>query len=247
VRAPVDHIAAPSFPTQARWLNVKTLRMEKLLGWPVLIEFWDFCRPNSMRTLPYMQAWNERYRDQGLQVIGVHSPGFPLSADPDNVAAAVQRLQIDYPVLIDSDLQLFTNYDNLGWPARYLFNQDGRLFEYHFGEGAYDETERAIAELLGIEVEPLAPLRPEDETGVLLVAQSDDVAGPYSGPYEAGGVWVVLEGAGTIVANGMTFDVDHPGAYELIHHPVSTAGTLALEIGDGVICHGVCFTPGLAP
>ena len=107
-------------------------------------------------------------------------------------------------MLIDSELQLFTDYDNLGWPARYLFNQDGRLFEYHFGEGAYDETERAIAELLGIEVEPLAPIRPEDEPGALLVAQSDDVPGPYSGPYEAGGVWAVLEGAGTVVANGVT-------------------------------------------
>ena len=71
--------------------------------------------------------------------------------------------------------------------------------------------------------------------------------GPYSGPYEAGGVWAVLEGTGTILANGVTVEVDHPGAYELIRHPVSTAGALALEIGDGVICHGVCFTPGLAP
>jgi thiol-disulfide isomerase/thioredoxin len=247
VRAPVDHIAAPPFPAQARWLNVKTLRMDQQRGRPVLIEFWDFCRPNSMRTLPYVRAWHQRYRDQGLQVIGVHSPGFPPSADPDNVAAAVQRLGIEYPVLIDSELQVFTDYDNLGWPARYLFNEDGRLFEYHFGEGAYDETELAIAELLGIEVEPLGSIRPEDETGALLIAQSDDVPGPYSGPYEAGGVWVELDGNGTIIANGETVTVDHPGAYELIRHPVSTAGTLELEIGDGVICHGVCFTPGLAP
>ncbi len=213
----------------------------------MLIEFWDFCRPNSIRTLPYLQAWDERYRDRGLRVIGVHSPGFPPSADPDNVSAAVQRLGIDYPVLVDSDLQVFADYDNLGWPARYLFNQDGRLFEYHFGEGAYDETERAIAELLGDRGRAAGADPARGRAGVLLVAQSDDVPGPYSGPYEAGGVWAVLEGAGTIVANGVSVEVDHPGAYELIRHPVSTAGTLALEIGDGVTCHGVCFTPGLAP
>jgi thiol-disulfide isomerase/thioredoxin len=246
VRAPVDHIAAPGFPPQARWLNIATLRMDQERGHPVLIEFWDFCRPNSIRTLPYLQAWDKRYGDQGLRVIGVHSPGFPPSADPDNVATAVQRLGIDYPVLIDSDLQVFTEYDNLGWPARYLFNQDGRLFEYHFGEGAYEETERAIAELLGIDAEPQAAIRPEDEPGALLVAQSDDVPGPYSGPYEAGAVWAVMEGDGTVTVNGVSFEVDHAGAYELIRHPVSTAGTLALVIGDGVTCHAVCFTPGVA-
>jgi thiol-disulfide isomerase/thioredoxin len=246
VRAPVDHIAAPAFPAQAHWLNIDTLRMDQQRGHPVLIEFWDFCRPNSIRTLPYLKAWNERYRDQGLRVIGVHSPGFPPSADPDNVAAAVQRLGIDYPVLVDSDLQVFTDYDNLGWPARYLFNQDGRLFEYHFGEGAYDETERAIAELLEIEAEPLAAIRPEDEPGALLVAQSDDVPGAYSGPYEAGSVWAVFDGAGTVTVNGERLEIDHPGAYELIRHPVSTAGTLALELDEGVTCHAVCFTPGVA-
>ena len=212
----------------------------------MLVEFWDFCRPNSLRTLPYLRAWDERYRDQGLRVIGVHSPGFAPSVDPDNVAAAVQRLGVEYPVLVDSELQVFAEYDNLGWPARYLFNQDGRLFEYHFGEGAYEETERAIAELLGIDAEPLEPIRPEDEPGALLVAQSDDVPGPYSGPYEAGGVWAVLDGAGTIVVNDVTVDVDHPGAYELIHHAGHEAGVLELAVGDGVECHAVCFTPGLA-
>ena len=129
-----------------------------------------------MRTLPYVRAWHQRYRDQGLQVIGVHSPGFPSSADPDNVAAAVQRLGIEYPVLIDSELQVFTEYDNLGWPARYLFNEDGRLFEYHFGEGAYDETELAIAECSGSKSSGHDPARRRDRR--LLIAQSDDVPVP---------------------------------------------------------------------
>jgi thiol-disulfide isomerase/thioredoxin len=247
MRAPVDHIAAPPFPRQARWINVATLRMDQQRGHPVLIEFWDFCRPNSIRTLPYITAWHERYRDRGLRIVGVHSPGFPPSVDGDNVAEAVRRLGIAYPVLVDSEHELWHEYENLGWPARYLFNQDGRLFEYHYGEGAYDETERAICELLGADDQPLAPIRPEDVPGALLVAQSDDVPGPYEGPYEAGGVWAVLEGSGTVTVNGAELPVDHPGAYELIRHQVSTAGTLSLTIGDGVVCHATCFTPGVAP
>ena len=98
----------------------------------------------------------------------------------------------------------------------------------------------------GVERPPLAPVRPEDAPGAVLVPQSEDVEGPYSGPYEAGGVWAVLEGHGTVAANGETIPVDHPGAYELISHPLSTAGVLALEVSDGVTCHAVCFTPGLA-
>ncbi len=80
----------------------------------------------------------------------------------------------------------------------------------------------------------------------MLVPQTEDVLGPYNGPYEAGGVWAVLEGEGAVTANERAIAVDHPGAYELIAHPVSTAGELDLEVGDGVTCHAVCFTPGLA-
>jgi hypothetical protein len=90
----------------------------------------------------------------------------------------------------------------------------------------------------------MAPLRPEDAPGAELVPQTEDVEGPYSGPYEAGGVWAVLDGAGTITANGREIRVDHPGAYELVTHPGSTAGHLELEVGDGVTCYAVCFTPG---
>jgi AhpC/TSA family len=217
------------------------------VGRPVLIEFWDFCRPNSIRTLPYVRAWHERYAEAGLRVIGIHASGFAPSGDPDAVAAAVERLQIPYPVVVDLEFAVWREYGNLGWPARYLFEQQGRLFDYHYGEGAYQETERAIQELLGIEAPTLAPVRPEDAPDALLVPQSDDVPGPYSGPYEAGGVWAVLDGAGTATANGAAVTVDHPGCYELISHPRSTAGVLDLTVSDGVTCHGVCFTPGLAP
>jgi hypothetical protein len=220
--------------------------MDQQLGRPVLVEFWDFCRPNSLRTLPYLKEWHERYAEVGLRVIGVHASGFPPSADADAVLAAVARLGIDYPVVVDVELEIWRDYGNLGWPARYLFNQQGRLFDYHYGEGAYADTELAIQELLELSRTPVEPVRPEDTPGAVLVPQSEDVAGAYSGPYQAGGVWAVLEGSGTVAANGRTIAVDHPGAYELLSHPHSTASTLELSVGDGVECFAVCFTPGLA-
>ncbi len=246
VRAPVDHIAAPPFPRGARWINTAALRMDRQLGRPVLIEFWDFCRPNSIRTLPYMKAWHERYSDRGLRVIGAHAAGFEPSRDPDAVAAAVERLELRYPVVIDTELEIWEDYGNLGWPARYLFNDQGMLFEQHYGEGGYAETEQAIQELLGLEEPLLEPLRPEDEPGALIEAQSEDVAGEYSGAYRAGAVWAVLDGEGAVEINGSRLEVDHPGCYQLVSHPRSSAGELALRVGPGVRCHAVCFTPGRA-
>jgi hypothetical protein len=219
--------------------------MDQQLGRPVLIEFWDFCRANSIRTLPYLRAWHQRYAPAGLRIIGVHASGFIPSADAGAVAAAVARLEIDYPVVVDTELEIWERYGNLGWPGRYLFDQRGMLFEQHYGEGAYDETESAIQELLGIDAPRLEPLRPEDVPGALLEPQSEDVEGPYSGPYRAGGVWAVLAGEGWVEANGRRVAVHHPGAYELVRHPHSTTAELRLELGPGVECHAVCFTPGL--
>jgi hypothetical protein len=193
-----------------------------------------------------MRAWHERYAEHGLRLIGVHSAGFEPSRDPDAVTAAVARLQIEHPVVVDVELEIWRLYGNVGWPARYLFNEHGMLFERHFGEGAYDESEQAIQELLAIEEPLIEPMRPEDAPGALLEPQSEDVPGPYSGPYRAGGVWAVLEGAGTVTANGRELAISEPGCYELVSHPRSTEGILALELGPGVVCHAVCFTPGLA-
>ena len=246
MRPPVDHIQAPPFPPKLPWINVAALRMDQQIGRPVLIEFWDFCRPNSIRTLPYMKAWHERYERAGLRVIGVHASGFTPSRDPDAVRDAVARLEVPYPVVVDLEHEIWQLYGNLGWPARYLFTQRGLLFDYHYGEGSYQETERAIQELLGLEAPTLAPVRPEDASGALLARQSEDVAGSYSGPYQAGGVWAVLEGHGSVSANRRPVAVDHPGCYALVEHPRSTAGELELLVGAGVRCHAVCFTPGLA-
>jgi thiol-disulfide isomerase/thioredoxin len=247
LRAPVDHIPAPPFPVGLKWLGSRPLRLDQLRGGPVLVEFWDFCRPNSIRTLPYLKAWNERYGPHGLRVIGVHSWGFEPSSDPRAVANAIERLAVPYPVVIDSEHQIWRLYGNLGWPARYLFNGELLLEHYHYGEGGYEETELAIQELCGTQLPLLEPARPEDAAGARLVPQSEDVEGPYSGPYEAGGVWAVLDGTGTIQANGRALKVDGPGCYELLSHEQSIAGTLELEISDGVRCHAVCFTPGLDP
>jgi hypothetical protein len=228
------------------WINVAMLRMDQQLGRPVLIEFWDFCRVNSVRTLPYMKAWHERYESHGLRVIGVHTAGFEPSQNLVALQAAVGRLHVPYAVVADEKREIWDLYGNLGWPARYLFDQGGLLVHYHYGEGAYDETELEIQELLGVERETLAPLRPEDAPGARLAVQTPDVEGPYSGPYEAGAVWAVLDGAGSVKANGQPIPVEHPGAYELIAHERSTTGELELEVGASVTCHAVCFTPGLA-
>jgi hypothetical protein len=246
VRAPVDHIAAPPFPLKLRWINVAALRMDQQLGRPVLIEFWDFCRPNSIHTLPYIRAWHERYEPHGLRVIGVHTPGFAPSQDPDAVQAACRRLEVRHPVVVDTEGEIWERYGNLGWPARYLFNQQGMLFEHHYGEGAYQETEQAIQELLGLNQPLLDPVRPEDAPGAVLEPQTEDIEGPYSGPYRAGAVCAVLSGEGSAAANGRRHSVEHPGCYELIRHPRSTEGVLELELDPGVRCHAVCFTPGLA-
>jgi hypothetical protein len=232
---------------------VNTRRPEAVLqrGRPMLVEFWDFARPNSLRTLPYVKAGHRLYSPSGLRVIGVHSPGFQISRDEQAVRDAVARLGIDYPVLIDSDLLLWQDYENLGWPARYLFDGRARLLEYHYGEGGYLETEQAIQELLGVGGPTIAPLRPEDAPGATLVAQSADEPGPYCGPYAAGGVWAVLDGSGTLSASDSALglragvSVGHPGAFPLFEHQRHAEGVLELEMDAGVHCHAICFTPGV--
>ncbi len=241
------------FPTTLPWVNAAGGK-ESILrrGRPMLVEFWDFCRPNSIRTLPYVKAWHERYAEDGLRVIGVHCPGFGCSRSEQAVSDAVERLQIKHPVLIDSEFEVWREYDNKGWPARYLFDGRARLFDYHYGEGGYRETEMAIQELLGVEREPLPAMRPEDAPGARLAIQTSDQSGAYSGEYEAGGVWAVLAptagqaASGYVEVNGSRIDVTHAGAYSLIEHEHHTAATLDLQIGPGVECLGTCFTPGLA-
>ena len=236
----------------------------------MLVEFWDFCRPNSLRTLPYLKAWHERYAEAGLRVIGVHCPGFEPSRDEQAVREAIARLGIEYPVLIDSELELWQEYENQGWPARYLFDGRGRLFDYHYGEGAYAETEPAIqaVNVAGAGAAALRssgasratpslvanhaagvtgePLRHEDGPDVALSPQTADQPGAYSGPYEAGGVWGVFAGRGSVLVNGVELEIPRPGAYPLIAHERHTRAVLELDPSAGVDCLATCFTPGTA-
>ncbi len=253
MRAPVDNIAAPLFPRNLPWLNtpggeqVSTIQRDR----PLLVEFWDFCRPNSIRTLPYLKAWHERYAAQGLRIVGVHCPGFDASRDEQAVRDAVVRLEVPYPVLIDSELELWQEYENQGWPARYLFDGGARLFEYHYGEGDYLGTELAIQELLGVEREPLEPLRPEDAPGAMLAPPTPDCEGRHAGTYEAGGVWVVTGGGGSLAAYSSgqrtELELSGPGAYPLFEHSAHVRAELSIEPGPGVEVIATCFTPGLAP
>jgi len=246
MRAPVDTIAAPPFPRGLEWLNVPAGTADPSAGTALLVEFWDFCRVNSLRTLPYVRAWHERYAPAGLRVVGVHSPGFEPSREPEAVRAAVGRLGIEHAVCVDAELEVWALYDNQGWPARYLFDGERILRHYHFGEGAYVETELAIQELLGVRRDPVEPVRPEDDPEAAIAVPTPDQPGAWSGAYEAGEVWAVLDGTGQVRANGVAIAVEHPGCFPLVRHDRHTAATLELEVGEGVRCNAVCFTPGVA-
>jgi thiol-disulfide isomerase/thioredoxin len=247
VRPPIRDIPAPPFPASASWVNVASLRMDKQRGRPVLVEFWDFCRPNSLRTLPYVKAWHERYAEHGLRVVTVHSPGFPPGEHEQAARDAVARLGIEHPVCIDLSFELWRSYDNEGWPARYLWDGEGHLAEYHFGEGGYSETELAIQELVGVERDPVGALHPEDDPEALIVVPTPDQPGAHSGPYGAGAVWAVLGGAGEVRVNEEPYAVRWPGAHLLLSHERHVDGVLDLQVGEGVTCYATCFTPGLAP
>ena len=179
-------ISAPPFPRNLPWVNVAMLRMDQQRGKAVLVEFWDFCRVNSLRTLPYLKAWHERYADAGLRIIGVHTGGFAPARVEDNVRRAVERLEIPWPVAIDTDLEVWDIYGNQGWPARYLWDPELTLYSMHYGEGAYAETEREIQALLGVEREPLAAGAPRGRAGRADRGPDRGPARPLLGPVRGG-------------------------------------------------------------
>lgn len=145
---PVLADAMPPFAGIQAWLNSEALTPESLKGKVVLIDFWTYSCINCIRTLPYVTSWYEKYKDKGFVVVGVHTPEFAFEKDEGNVRDAIKRHTINYPVALDNDYSTWNNYDNHYWPAHYLFDAQGKLREVHFGEGAYDETERAIQLLL---------------------------------------------------------------------------------------------------
>jgi len=141
----------PEFVDTQRWFNTpgdRPLTLRELRGRVVLVDFWTYSCINCLRTLPYLTAWDERYRKDGLTIVGVHSPEFPFEKDAGNVADAIDRNGIEYPVVQDNDLTNFTNYGTEYWPAEYFIDSRGRVRYLHFGEGEYEEKERIIRELL---------------------------------------------------------------------------------------------------
>jgi cytochrome c biogenesis protein CcdA/thiol-disulfide isomerase/thioredoxin len=138
----------PDLKGAVQWLNSEPLTAEQLKGKVVLVDFWTYSCINCLRSLPYVKAWADKYRDQGLVVIGVHAPEFAFERDVKNVTKAMKDLGINYPVAIDNDYKIWRAFDNQYWPAHYFADAQGRIRYHHFGEGAYDESERVIQELL---------------------------------------------------------------------------------------------------
>jgi cytochrome c biogenesis protein CcdA/thiol-disulfide isomerase/thioredoxin len=138
----------PSLDGAVLWLNSPPLSREQLKGKVVLVDFWTYSCINCIRSIPYVRAWAERYKDKGLVVIGVHAPEFAFERDPANVRKAVADLGIRYPVALDNNLAIWRAFNNRYWPAHYLADAEGRIRYHHFGEGRTDETEAAIRSLL---------------------------------------------------------------------------------------------------
>jgi thiol-disulfide isomerase/thioredoxin len=143
------------------WLNSPPLKASDLRGKVVLIDFWTYTCINWLRTLPYVRAWDEKYRNQGLVVIGVHAPEFGFEKDLDNVRRAVNEMQIDYPVAVDSEHAIWRAFNNQYWPALYFIDAQGRIRHQYFGEGSYEESEKVIQQLLAetgakIDAEPVS-------------------------------------------------------------------------------------------
>ena len=138
----------PSLGAATGWLNSQPLTAPGLRGKVVLIDFWTYSCINWLRTLPYVQAWAAKYKDQGLVVIGVHSPEFDFEKDIDNVRQATKDRRIDYPIAIDSNLAIWRAFKNDYWPALYFIDAKGRIRHHQFGEGEYEESERVIQQLL---------------------------------------------------------------------------------------------------
>ena len=138
----------PGFDGATGWLNSPPLSAADLDGKVVLVDFWTYTCINWLRTLTYVRAWAERYQDQGLVVVGVHTPEFPFERDVDNVRQAVKDMTVAYPVAIDSDYAIWQAFANRFWPAIYIADAEGRIRHHQFGEGGYAECEMVIQRLL---------------------------------------------------------------------------------------------------
>jgi hypothetical protein len=234
---------------------------------PVLVHFIDYSQLNSVRTLPYLKEWHERYEPLGLRVLGVQTPRFPFTADPDAAERAFERLGVNFPVLIDDRNLLWTGYGCEGWPSLFLWGRGGILRWFHFGEGDYQGTEEAIQEALKASFEnlpelpaPMAPVRPTDLPGLEVSPPSPEVIPFPDRPlvtddfdalaldFEGGGAYVTAEGKGTLrvtldgVAQGEV-EIDGPGLYPLIETGRHANHKLGIELEGNPAIWSISYSP----
>jgi thiol-disulfide isomerase/thioredoxin len=163
------------------WLNSTPLSFRQLRGRVVLVDFWDFTCFTCIRTLPYVQAWHERYGDKNLTVIGVHTPEFTFAQYESNVECGIREFGLTYPIVVDSNREIWKAFANRYWPTKYLLDKDGYLRYSHFGEGGYGECEQVIQELIreidrGTELPEIMPaLREEDRPGAVCYRPSGEL------------------------------------------------------------------------
>jgi hypothetical protein len=273
VRPGRENIAAPDLPEDLGWIGERPDSMPALTAaGPAIVHFVDFAQLNSVRTIPYLNEWERRYRQAGLRVIGVQAPRFPFGADAAAVRAGLAALGVEFPVAIDAQHQLWNAYGCEGWPSLFLWSRGGALSWVHFGEGEYGATEEAIqAELREIDAlrdlpEPLAPLRPTDAPGATVIAPSPELfpggswerpwqAGENGDalaiPYQAGGVFATLEGSGEIAVEvdgerrGPIEVGPLPGLHPIVEHPSHESHQLLLRPTPGLRIWSVSFAAGV--
>jgi thiol-disulfide isomerase/thioredoxin len=146
-----ERVHMPSFAGATEWLNSEPLGPAELRGRVVLVDFWTWTCINWLRQEPYVRAWSQAYRDDGLIVVGIHTPEFAFEHEIDGVQRAVDVRAIDYAVAVDNDYEIWNAFANRAWPALYFIDRDGNVVDRHYGEGRYETSERLIQKLLGIE------------------------------------------------------------------------------------------------
>jgi thiol-disulfide isomerase/thioredoxin len=190
--APADVRATTLLPFDGNggWINSPPLKLSDLSGKVVLVDFWEYTCINCLRTLPYLQAWYQRYRDDGFVIVGVHTPEFGFSGDSRNVQDAAKRLGVTWPVVLDPDFTLFKRYQSGGWPTEFLFDQSGTLVAQQYGEGGYQDMETKIQSLLrasnkDLQLPAVMALLPQDDytkPGSVCYPQTPETfVGPWHG------------------------------------------------------------------
>ena len=170
----------PEFSGATTWLNSEPLRPTDLLGKVVVVDFWTYTCINWLRTLPHIRAWADAYSDEGLVVVGVHTPEFGVEHGIDNVRRAALDLGIEYPIAVDNDYAVWAAFANQYWPALYVSDQQGRIRHHHFGEGGYERSEAVIRHLLADAgaADLRSDLAPVEAHGIELPADWHNVRSP---------------------------------------------------------------------